>query len=128
MPPWRIRDRRTFDDLRARGRRRRSGPVSVTALAVDDGRPPRVAYAIGKAVGPAVVRNRARRRLRAIAGELELPAGAYLIGISPEGAAVSYAELRDHVAVAAAAASTAAASTAAASTIAASTTAGARSA
>lgn len=51
----------------------------------DDGGPPRVAYAIGRAHGTAVTRNRARRRLRAALAPLEgtpaLPGGAYLIGL-----------------------------------------------
>ena len=60
---WRIRDRATFDAL-ATGRRRRRGPISMTFLPGDPSVPPRVAYAVGKRVGPAVVRNRVRRRLR----------------------------------------------------------------
>jgi ribonuclease P protein component len=97
MPIWRIRDRRTFEDLRARGRRHRCGPIAVTALLVDDGRPPRVAYAIGRAVGPAVVRNKVRRRLRAVAADLALPSGAYLISATPSAASATYGEL--HAAV-----------------------------
>jgi ribonuclease P protein component len=92
---WRIRDRATFDAL-ATGRRRRQGPISMTFLPGDPAVPPRVAYAIGKRVGPAVVRNRIRRRLRAAAlahrAELQ-PGGAYLFGASPAAAAAPYAEL-----------------------------------
>ncbi|MBN2621752.1 MAG: ribonuclease P protein component [Acidimicrobiales bacterium] len=59
----------------------------------------RVAYAIGRKVGPAVVRNKVRRRLRAAVRELDrssggLPTGAYLISLRPEAAGRSYAELR----------------------------------
>jgi uncharacterized protein len=61
---WRIRDRSTFAELRRRGRRIRRGPLSVTWLAEEVGRPPRVAYAVGRPVGTAVARNRLRRRLR----------------------------------------------------------------
>ena len=100
MPVWRIRDRRTFEDLRARGRRHRSGTVTVTALLVDDGRPPRVAFAIGKQVGPAVVRNTVRRRLRAIAAELALPSGAYLLAVTPGAATATYSDLKASVATA----------------------------
>ncbi len=57
--------------------------MTVTLL-VDDGRPPRVAFAIGKQVGPAVVRNKVRRRLRAIAAAQALPSGAYLLSVRPE--------------------------------------------
>lgn len=45
---------------------------------------PRVAYAIGRAAGNAVARNRIRRRLRAALQELQrrgrLPQGTYLVG------------------------------------------------
>ena len=97
MPVWRIRDRRTFEQLRARGERHRSGPVTVTTLLDDDGHPPRVAFAITKAVGNATVRNQVRRRLRSIAAELALPSGAYVISVGPEAAQLPYARLRDHV-------------------------------
>jgi ribonuclease P protein component len=92
---WRIRDRATFDAL-ASGRRRRQGPISMTFLPGDPAVPPRVAYAVGKRVGPAVVRNRVRRRLRAAAqahrAELQ-PGGAYLFGAGPVAAVVPYAEI-----------------------------------
>jgi ribonuclease P protein component len=84
---WRITDRRTFAALRERGRRARRGPLTVTWLAPPPEEPPtpaRVAFAVGKATGGAVVRNRVRRRLRAalraLAAEGRLPAGAYLLG------------------------------------------------
>lgn len=54
-----------FDTLRTSGRRIRRGPLTVTYVALDrheDG--PAVAFAIGRRFGPAVQRNRARRRLR----------------------------------------------------------------
>ena len=92
---WRIRDRATFDAL-ATGRRRRRGPISMTFLPGDPSVPPRVAYAIGKRVGPAVVRNRVRRRLRAaaLAHRAELrPGGAYLFGAAPAAATAPYAEI-----------------------------------
>jgi ribonuclease P protein component len=92
---WRIRDRATFDAL-ATGRRRRRGPISMTFLPGDPSLPPRVAYAIGKRVGPAAVRNRVRRRLRAAASahRAELrPGGAYLFGAAPAAATAPYAEI-----------------------------------
>jgi ribonuclease P protein component len=62
----------------------------VTYLPPDpavDPTPPRVAFAIGKSAGGAVVRNRIRRRLRAglreLAAQGHLPAGTYLLGASP---------------------------------------------
>jgi ribonuclease P protein component len=104
----RFGDRATFDALRRDGRRARRGPMTVTYLAGGDG--VRVAYAIGRAVGPAVARNRLRRRLRAAAREIDsagpgLPAGAYLVALRPEATGRSYAELRNDLATACAAAS-----------------------
>lgn len=63
----------------------------------------RVAYAIPRTVGPAVVRNRIRRRLRAILVERDrqpggVPRGDYLVRVSPEVATLSYAELERLVA------------------------------
>lgn len=92
---WRIRDRATFDAL-ATGRRRRRGPISMTFLPGDPSMPPRVAYAVGKRVGPAVVRNRVRRRMRAatLAHRRGLvPGGVYLFGAAPAAAAARYAEI-----------------------------------
>jgi ribonuclease P protein component len=92
---WRIRDRATFDAL-STARRRRRGPISMTFLPGDPTLPPRVAYAVGRRVGPAVVRNRVRRRLRAAtrAHRSQLQAGgAYLIGAAPGAASVSFAEI-----------------------------------
>ena len=60
----------------------------------------RVAFAIGRNVGTAVVRNRVRRRLRSVMTELAassgvIPAGDYLIRIDPKGACVASSELRE---------------------------------
>ena len=83
---WRVTDRSAFQALRRDGRRGRHGSVSVTWLpdpGPAHGAPPRVACAVGKATGGAVVRNRIRRRLRSGALELRrldrLPDGTYLL-------------------------------------------------
>jgi ribonuclease P protein component len=57
--------------------------------------PPQVAYAIGRAVGPAVTRNLLRRRLRSLLQQNypDLPAGLYLLGASPAAAQRSFSEL-----------------------------------
>ena len=99
MAIGRVRDQRTFRALRRSGTRGRSGPVAVTAL-LDSGSESgeaRLAFAVGRRVGPAVVRNRVRRRLRAAARDLDLPSGAYLIAAHPEAAGLEYPDLRRHL-------------------------------
>jgi ribonuclease P protein component len=44
-----------------------------------------------------VVRNRLRRQLRAHARQLDLPAGAYLVNLSPAAAGLTGAALRSHL-------------------------------
>ena len=97
---WRVTDRASFQALRRRGRRVRRGPVTVTYLAPDERSstlPPRVAFAVGKATGGAVVRNRVRRRLRAALHELlvagRLPSGTYLLGATAVVAQTPWSEL-----------------------------------
>ncbi|HEV2809869.1 MAG TPA: ribonuclease P protein component [Acidimicrobiales bacterium] len=98
---WRICDRATFAELRRRGRRCRSGPLNVVRLDRPASGPPRVAYAVGRQVGSAVVRNRVRRRLRAAAAELaatgELRSGSYLVVASPAAADAPFTALRSRL-------------------------------
>jgi ribonuclease P protein component len=57
-----------------------------------------VAFAIGRAFGPAVTRNRLRRRLRAICRTLtvsgDLPPGLLLIGATPAANELTYDQLK----------------------------------
>jgi ribonuclease P protein component len=94
--PRRVTDAATFGALRRSGRRVRVGALSVTWLPGRDGEAPSLAFAIGKAVGNAVVRNRMRRRLRALFGELstELRPGTYLVSAGPAAAPLDYGDLR----------------------------------
>ena len=91
---WRVERRDTFEALR-RARRRRQGPLTVSWVPGDPTEPPRVAYTIGRRVGPAVVRNRLRRRLRMLMREAapRLRPGAYMIGASPEATSLTFSEL-----------------------------------
>jgi ribonuclease P protein component len=111
-PVWRVRDRASFDALRRDGRRARRGPVSVTltpaTLTPATGGAPRVAFAVGRSVGSAVVRNRARRRLRAVVDDLArrgaLGSGAtLLVSTRSDLSELSFPELRSVVAAAVAA-------------------------
>jgi len=97
----RVRDRATFA-LLTRARVCRRDPVWVRRVPVR-GSGPQVAYAVGRRVGNAVIRNRVRRRLRA-AVHAEAAAvradSAYLVGTTPAGAHASYEELRTALAAA----------------------------
>ena len=76
----------------------RRGPLRVSYRAASG--EPRVQFAVPKSVGTAVVRNRARRRVRetlrelARDGAVELGGGEYRLGISSSLEGLSAAELR----------------------------------
>ena len=93
---WRIRERRTFARLASEGQRTRAGLLWCTYLLDDDPRPspPRVAFAIGRAQGSAVDRNRLRRRLRVLVDRARLPSGSFLIGAAPGAGSRSSTELQ----------------------------------
>ena len=93
---WRVRRAATFAELRRDGRRVRSGPLSVTWLPGPGDEPPKLAFAIGRSVGKAVVRNRLRRRLRWLFADLAptIPPGSYLIGAAPAAANLDHGDLR----------------------------------
>ena len=97
-----VRGRESFSALARQGRRVREGPVTVVHLPLDHD--PRVAFAVGRAVGPAVARNRLRRQLRALWREVldttPPPAGDYLIMTAPPAAALGRAEVQRHLAAA----------------------------
>jgi ribonuclease P protein component len=90
-----VRDRATFEAL-AHARPVRRGPVSVRVVAGDGRGPARVAYTVGRGVGGAAARNRARRRLRAAvrnhAGSLR-GGDAYLVGAGREALTMPFAAL-----------------------------------
>ncbi len=93
----RVRGHGTFRDL-ARTPVRRHGALGARLLPGDPEQPPSVAYAVPKAVGGAVERNRLRRRLRAMVQELEselVPGGAYLLSAGPAAMTTTTAELRE---------------------------------
>jgi ribonuclease P protein component len=93
-----VRDRTTFRAFRHASGRARVGPLRVTYVSdpgVHD--EVRVAYAVSRHCGKAVVRNRLRRRMRAVVRTLgdELPHGAYLISPAPTTVALDTAVLSD---------------------------------
>ena len=105
---WRIRDAATFTQLSRHGRRETRGPLTAVFLPSSPGADltwqgdrPRVGFALPRAVGSAVVRNRLRRQIRGIAAALadedQLPAGAWLFIGRPPVAQWSAARLREAV-------------------------------
>ena len=93
MPRFgRVSDRRTHAALRRSRHRGRSGPIGVAWLG-DDACPPRLAFALPRRLGTAVLRNRLRRRARAAFVELAPPSGTYLVTVRPDAAALPFAAL-----------------------------------
>lgn len=90
--------------LREQGRRARRGPFAVVFVAdaaSQTGAPhPRVAFAIGRRAGSAVVRNRIRRRARAALDRLSaqpgspLIAGSYLVSADARAVDLPFPEVQ----------------------------------
>jgi ribonuclease P protein component len=99
----RITTRAAFAELQRSRARGSSGPVRaafVPAQPSARGVFPQVGYAIGTQCGPAVVRNRLRRRAREVVRNEahRLPRGTYLLRFSPESASTQPAAFRADVA------------------------------
>jgi ribonuclease P protein component len=94
----RIHERRRFEELRRVGRRAGTDHLWCRYLPDPTAVPPRAAFAIGRTIGPAVVRNRVRRRLRALLRDAattgHLPPGWLLIGARPAVGELTFDELR----------------------------------
>ena len=92
----RLTDPESFRSAVRRGRRAGSKRLVVHLLAAEGDGPARVGFVVSKAVGPAVVRNRVKRRLRHLAREslMELPGSAVLVVRAlPAAATADYAAL-----------------------------------
>ncbi len=87
--------------LRGRGAARAASALIVVHAATTDPsgkRPPRVGFVVSKAVGNAVVRNRTKRRLRALAHTQRAalrPGTDYVVRALPAAGAAAFAELDD---------------------------------
>ena len=99
----RITSRAAFAEVQRSRARGRSGPVRAVFVPADDtavGVFPQVGYAIGRRCGTAVVRNRLRRRARAVVREhaASLPRGAFVVRLDPAATALSGPAFRHDVA------------------------------
>jgi ribonuclease P protein component len=94
----RVRERDAFVRLRRDGVRVRADPLWCSFVLDPDLVPPQVAFAIGRAVGTAVSRNRLRRRLRAVLTNSDVPPGLYLIGARVPACEHTFAEIERSVA------------------------------
>ncbi len=93
----RLRGRESFTQLRQGGTRVRSGPLWCVMLPDPSLESAYVAFAIGRATGSAVERNKVRRRLREILRSLDMPSGLYLFGLNGSANATSFDGLRSAV-------------------------------
>jgi ribonuclease P protein component len=89
-----IRGRRAFARLLGDGTRVHSELLWCTVLPDSLASPPRVAFSVSRACGSAVVRNRVRRRLRALLAASPPPPGWYLFGMRTGVAEPSFLELQ----------------------------------
>ena len=94
--PGPVRSRRTFEALWHDSSQGRSGPFNVRFVYQSTWSRTEVAYAINRRVGNAVVRNRLRRRMRAVMAEQasSLPVGAYVVSTGPGGSKLGFDELK----------------------------------
>ena len=97
----RIHERTIFRRLRREGSTVRVGPLWCSVLVDSTLTRPYVAYALGRATGPAVVRNRLRRQLRAVVAGAHRDAlvspGWYLVGADAAAVSLSFSELTERV-------------------------------
>jgi ribonuclease P protein component len=95
----RITSRAAFAEVQRARARGACGPVRAVFAPADESTPgvfPQVGYAIGRRCGSAVVRNRLRRRARAVVREAapSLPRGAFLVRLEPGASSLTAAQFR----------------------------------
>lgn len=90
----RIQDRAAFVRLRHEGTRVRIDPLWCSFIPDPSATPTRAAFAIGRATGNAVARNRLRRRLKAILAASDPPPGLLLIGARAGATELTFDQLR----------------------------------
>ncbi|MGD9793390.1 MAG: ribonuclease P protein component [Acidimicrobiia bacterium] len=96
-----LRGTASFELLRREGLRARHGALSLVTRHDPTLTVPQVAFSVPRSVGPAVTRNRLRRRLREIlrsqSSAQQMPIGQHLLICRPEAAHLSFRELSDGV-------------------------------
>ena len=92
----RIRGRDAFRRLSQGGTRIRRSALWCTWCPDPSTTNTSVAFSLSRALGPAVVRNRLRRRLRVLVRESEssLPGGLLMIGANPKAVELTFDQLR----------------------------------
>jgi ribonuclease P protein component len=98
----RITSRAAFAEAQRSRARGASGPVRAVFVPADETAPgvfPQVGYAIGRRCGSAVVRNRLRRRARAVVREhaASLPRGTFVVRLDPAATALTAPDFRHDV-------------------------------
>jgi ribonuclease P protein component len=94
----RLRHRAEFSDAVRQGRRAAAHGLVVHLWSDTDTGPARAGFVVGKVVGPAVVRNRVRRRLRhLVADRLDrlAPGTLLVVRATPPAATASFTALGD---------------------------------
>jgi ribonuclease P protein component len=99
----RIRERHAFVRLGREGTRIRRSALWCSWCPDPDSTATSVAFAINRAYGPAVTRNRLRRRLRSILRELDrtepLPPVLMLVGVRPQTIELTFDQLRREITI-----------------------------
>lgn len=91
--PRRLSGAGVFNEVLRRGRRIRRGGITLVSHRRDGG-PPRIGLVVSRRVGGAVVRNRAKRRLRAALGQVTLAeATDYVVVATPAVTTAPFEEL-----------------------------------
>jgi ribonuclease P protein component len=90
---------RDFSRVHTEGRRARSDGVAIVAAPAGDPlATPRLGLAVGRAAGSAVVRNRIKRRIRAVWRRAEPPLGFdVVVRPSPATAEMPFQDLEEHL-------------------------------
>jgi ribonuclease P protein component len=95
-----LRRQLDFADIRRNGIKVVEKPFRLSAVVAPDSEVVTMGYAIPRSVGPAVVRNRLRRQLRAVMAEFDgagrLPRGAFVVSVQPHEP-LDYDEIRTRI-------------------------------